>query len=136
MRELDTLLPVVASTGPSSIYDLARALGWSYGKTERHVKGLIAAGKLHTSFTTRGNRAVRLVSTVPIEMPPSIVPEGASRDSFEVQEAFKHLYGVFKELKSVHVDPTRGLLAYCERVKLDPPALIALLDRASASMAR
>ena len=139
MRDLDgdpdtgTIVDAIAATRSTSIYDLSRVLKWSYGKTERKVKALLDAGKLHSTLTTRNNRTVRLLSVTPLEGTAHQVAtgkEGKTADAPELRDAFKHLYGIFKELKNVSVDPTRGLISYCERENMDPATLIAMLDRA------
>jgi len=84
---------------PISIYNLARKIKWSYGKTERKVAELMKGGKLYTRTRVEKGRNNRLLSTSPIpDAGSDDVQASNSGIPAVIKDAFKHLYGVFLKL--------------------------------------
>ncbi|MHA1793836.1 MAG: hypothetical protein ACTSVI_14425 [Promethearchaeota archaeon] len=113
---------------PINIYQLSKQLGWTYGKTERKINKLIQEGRVYFSYNIENGRMVRHLSLKPLKSRDEINVIQDKVDVNTLQEAFKHLYGIFKTLKAIKKDPTNGLLKYCKDNNLDPMKIINLLD--------
>lgn len=121
------------------IYSLSKEMNWSYGKTERRVNKLLKSGEIFSSIDIENGRTVRILSLEPVEedkinvLNPADDNEISYSDNFSLfKRAFKHLYGVFLELKAApKIDPTVGLLNYCKaHPEVEMDMLLKLLDDA------
>lgn len=124
------VVDTIAGNQKVNIYQLSKILDWSYGKTQQTVDHLIKSGKIHASYQNSRGRRVKLLSTKPIEMTRAPTNEANN----EIILAYKHLYGIFKELKGAKIDPTPGLLAYAEKHDMEPKNLVSILDKANTTI--
>ncbi|NMC04445.1 MAG: hypothetical protein GYA24_04495, partial [Candidatus Lokiarchaeota archaeon] len=114
-----------------NIYALSRLVRWSYGKTERKVAELVKEGILHARARVEDGRNVKMLSLRPIfDDFASNQPAAINSVPIAIKDAFLQLYGIFKELNAVGLDPSPALLSYGKRQGLTVDAIIALLDTA------
>ncbi|MHA1700001.1 MAG: hypothetical protein ACTSWN_14265 [Promethearchaeota archaeon] len=113
-----------------NVYELSRILGWSYGKTERKISWLVQNGEIYSIYKNKNGRNVKLLSLTPINETSTDASGSNSNEDHEiVKKAFLHLYGIFKELKHVKIDPTKALLSYATSQGIDYKELIDLFDK-------
>jgi hypothetical protein len=131
--DAEMLLRLISGNDRISIYDLSQLAGWTYGRMQQKVTRLIEAGQVYWIYGQENGRTVKLLSAHPFS-PEEISPNKSttSPECDTIRVAFRHLYGVFKELKDNGLDPTDGLISYCEKQGLEPKNLVDLLDRANA----
>nr|MDO8111849.1 hypothetical protein [Candidatus Sigynarchaeota archaeon] len=133
--ESQSIIGVVSAHDRLNIYALSRILRWSYGRTERKVVDLIKTGKVFSRTHVNGGRNVKMLSIKPF--PPEEI--GKERDQktpalIMLQDAFKHLYGIFLELKKIGINPRPALLSYCKDLNKDPNELMKSFDAANESL--
>lgn len=59
------LLKALHSANGSSVYALANALGWSYGRAEQAVQRLLSKGLVRTAQSVENGRAQKIVFETP-----------------------------------------------------------------------
>jgi hypothetical protein len=129
------LLQLISGNDRISVYDLSQLAGWTYGRVQQKVAKLIKAGQVYSIYGQENGRTVKLLSAHPFSsggMQPFENP--AYPESNTVREAFKHLYGVFREFNENGLDPTDSLIFYCKKQGLEPKDLVDLLDKANAEV--
>ncbi len=129
------LVDAISRHDTINIYALSRLVRWSYGKTERKVAELVKDGKVHTRARVEDGRNVKMLSMRPIPGDPITTASTANLSvPGAIRDAFLQLYGIFKELNDIGIDPTPALLSYGKKRGYSPEDIIAMLDEAKAAL--
>jgi len=129
------LVDAISRHDAINIYALSRLVMWSYGKTERKVAELVKGGKVHARARVEDGRNVKMLSMRPTpEYPTTSASVTHAGVPDALKDAFLQLYGIFKELNEIGIDPTPALLSYGKKHGITSGDIISMLDTAKAAL--